>query len=162
MDLDDNEGADAFELYISSPPIPTVSCPVTYWYALEQTGDPLAQMALHFLTCPGKFSLTVLLHFLMHIQATSTDVERAFSRGRLTVSRTRHNLSDETTRASTVLSSWYKQDYLIPSQKLIKALGSKQQRPNNGKSRAISEDINGQDTSDLEQNDEQNESEGEV
>ena len=38
--------------------------------------------------------------------ATSTDVECAFSCGRLTVSRMWHSLSDETTHAATVLSLW--------------------------------------------------------
>lgn len=42
------------------------------------------------------------------------DAERAFSRGRLTVSRLRHSLSDETVRASTVLSSWARYPDLVP------------------------------------------------
>ena len=41
-----------------------------------------------------------------HTLATSTDVERAFSSGRLTVSQLRHSLSDETIRAGTLLGSW--------------------------------------------------------
>ena len=53
--------------------------------------------------------------------ATSTDVERAFSGGRLTVSRMRHSLSNESTRASTVLGSWVKIDGLLPEQELLKA-----------------------------------------
>jgi hypothetical protein len=53
--------------------------------------------------------------------ATSTDVERAFSGGRLTVSRMRHSLSSESTRASTVLGSWVKVDGLLPEQELLKA-----------------------------------------
>jgi hypothetical protein len=40
------------------------------------------------------------------VTATSTDVERAFSRGGLTVSKMRHSLSDESTRAASVLGSW--------------------------------------------------------
>ena len=37
--------------------------------------------------------------------ATSTNVEHAFSRGGLTVSKMQHTLSDELTRAATVLGS---------------------------------------------------------
>ena len=40
--------------------------------------------------------------------ATSTDAERAFSSGRLTVSRLRHSLSDASVRAGTLLGSWSK------------------------------------------------------
>ena len=38
--------------------------------------------------------------------ATSTDVERAFSRGGLTISKLQHSLSDKSARAATVLGSW--------------------------------------------------------
>ncbi|KAI0054605.1 hypothetical protein BV25DRAFT_1765202, partial [Artomyces pyxidatus] len=38
--------------------------------------------------------------------ASSTDVERAFSRGSLNVTRLRHGLSDESVRAATVMQSW--------------------------------------------------------
>ena len=55
---------------------------------------------------------------------TSTDVERAFSGGRLTVSRMWHSLPDESTRASTVLGSWVKIDGLLPEQELLKAFRS--------------------------------------
>ncbi|KAF6742064.1 hypothetical protein DFP72DRAFT_776162, partial [Ephemerocybe angulata] len=51
--------------------------------------------------------------------ATSTDVERAFSRGRLMVSMLRHLLADKTTKASTVLSSWHEHGDLIPFDDLV-------------------------------------------
>ncbi|KLO05129.1 hypothetical protein SCHPADRAFT_802371, partial [Schizopora paradoxa] len=62
--------------------------PIKYWYAKQ--GDPFARMGLDFMSAP----------------ATSVDVERAFSRGSLTVSKHRHALSDQSTRASVVLRSW--------------------------------------------------------
>jgi hypothetical protein len=49
-----------------------------------------------------------------NLLATSTDVERAFSRGGLTVSKMRHSLSDESTRAATVLGSWCTFTDLVP------------------------------------------------
>ncbi|RDX54381.1 hypothetical protein OH76DRAFT_1318340, partial [Lentinus brumalis] len=51
--------------------------------------------------------------------AASVDVERAFSRGGLTVSKLRHNLSDESTRAATVLASWTKIPGLVPQQEVV-------------------------------------------
>ncbi|RPD52699.1 hypothetical protein L226DRAFT_440170, partial [Lentinus tigrinus ALCF2SS1-7] len=52
--------------------------------------------------------------------ATSVDAERAFSRGGLTVSKLRRNLSDESTRAATVLSAWMKVPGLVPEEKVIR------------------------------------------
>ena len=59
------------------------------------------------------------------IVATSTDAERAFSRGRLTVSRLRHSLSDASVRANTVLGSWARIDDLVPEKETIDFLGDK-------------------------------------
>lgn len=64
-------------------------------------------MAIAYLSAPGRFPrytnssmLTTLL------PATSVDVERGFSRGGRVVSKLRHNLSEDSTRAATVLSEW--------------------------------------------------------
>jgi len=67
--------------------------------------------------------------FLITSTATSTDVERAFSRGRLTVSRLRHSLSDESTRAATVLSSWIEMPGLLPEADILRVLHAKASRP---------------------------------
>ena len=102
---------DALEEYLEAPPMKTVSDPLKYWHLALESGSEnaaLAQMALDYLSMPGEYlvfaiycSLTdhsVLIHL-----ATSTDAERSFSRGRLTVSRLRHSLADEPVRANTVL-----------------------------------------------------------
>ncbi|TBU22749.1 hypothetical protein BD311DRAFT_675374, partial [Dichomitus squalens] len=47
--------------------------------------------------------------------ATSADAERAFSCGRLTVSRLRHSLNDELVHACTVLTSWAKIPGIVPT-----------------------------------------------
>jgi hypothetical protein len=66
--------------------------------------------------------------------ATSTDVEHAFSCGGLTVSKMRHSLSDESTRAATVLSSWCKFPSAIPHDEIISTFKDKSKRPKgNGK-----------------------------
>ncbi|KAG8710798.1 hypothetical protein FRC11_004121 [Ceratobasidium sp. 423] len=48
-------------------------------------------MALDYLTAP----------------ATSVDVERAFSAGRLTINHLQHNMSPSTFEAKRALGSWY-------------------------------------------------------
>lgn len=68
--------------------------------------------------------------------ASSTDVERAFSRGGLTVSKRRHALSDESTRAATVLSSWASLSGLIPEEEILQVFRDKCKRPKKGKSNA--------------------------
>ena len=60
--------------------------------------------------------------------ATSTDVEHAFSRGHLTVSRMQHSLSDETTRAATVLSSWTALPGLVPEADILNFFQEKNSR----------------------------------
>lgn len=60
--------------------------------------------------------------------ATSTDAERAFSRGGLTVSKMRHSLSDETVRAATVLGSWCSLPGAIPQEDIIASLRDKSKR----------------------------------
>ncbi|KAJ3549237.1 hypothetical protein NM688_g5201 [Phlebia brevispora] len=62
--------------------------PLAYWIGLLGR-DPLAQMALDFLSAPAAF----------------VEVECTFSRGGLTVSKRRHMLSDESICTSTVLGS---------------------------------------------------------
>lgn len=60
--------------------------------------------------------------------AASTDVERAFSRGGLTVSKRRHALGEESTRAATVLSSWARIPGLIPEDDMIRAMKGRNKR----------------------------------
>jgi hypothetical protein len=69
--------------------------------------------------------------------ATSTDVERAFLRGGLTVSKMRHSLSDESTRAATVLSSWCHFPPAIPHNDIIANFRDKSKRPKGGKGKEI-------------------------
>lgn len=79
---------------------------------MQKAGHPLAQMALDYLSVP----------------ATSTDVERAFSRGGLTVSKLRHSLTDESTRCSSVLELWAEIDGFIPLDKIVALFKDKSSR----------------------------------
>ncbi|KAF8577321.1 hypothetical protein K439DRAFT_1317511, partial [Ramaria rubella] len=51
--------------------------------------------------------------------ATSTDTECAFSGGQLTVSWMRHSLSDQLTRAASVLASWASIKGMVPEAEII-------------------------------------------
>jgi hypothetical protein len=56
-------------------------------------------------------------------------VERAFSRGGLTVSKMRHSLSDETTRAASVLGAWCDLPGAIPREDIMEVFKEKSKRP---------------------------------
>ena len=61
--------------------------------------------------------------------ATSTDVERAFSRGGLTVSKMRHSLSDESTRAASVLGAWCDLSGAVPWNEIMAVFSEKGKQP---------------------------------
>jgi hypothetical protein len=63
--------------------------------------------------------------------ATSTDVERAFLHGGLTVSKMRHSLSDESTRAASVLGAWCSLPGAIPRNEIMDAFKDKSKWPKN-------------------------------
>ncbi|KDR79465.1 hypothetical protein GALMADRAFT_1241677 [Galerina marginata CBS 339.88] len=67
---------DALEEWLSSPIINTRQDPITYWTGIRTAGHS--------------------------VDSGSTDVERSFSKGGLTISKFWHSLSDESARASTV------------------------------------------------------------
>lgn len=126
-----DSGADVLDGYENSPPIRNVENPLRYWSNLVGQGDSLPDEALDFLSAPGTF-LNICLSSTNVIDrrpsATSCDVEPAFSRGRLTVSRIRHSLSDESTRAATVLSSWAAVG-LIPEAEVMQVFRDESKRP---------------------------------
>ncbi len=66
--------------------------------------------------------------------ATSVDAERSFSRGGLTVSKLRCNLSDESTHAATVLSAWMSIPGLVPEAKIVQTFADKASRAKAGAS----------------------------
>src|SRR5262245_41273877 len=122
---------DALDAYLAAPTIPSVQDPLGYWQALSSNGDPLAQMSLDYLSSPGKpFCLlgSVSRKQLISGEAASTDVERGFSRGRLNVSRLRHSLSDQSTRAATVLGSWAGIPGLVVDDELVSNICDKEFR----------------------------------
>ena len=87
--------------------------------------------------------MSTIHYLLIFLLATSTDVERAFSRGGLTVSKMRHSLSDESTRAASVLGSWCDLPGAVPCEEIMTVFKDKGKRPknNNVTAAASSEDV---------------------
>jgi hypothetical protein len=75
--------------------------------------------------------------------ASSTEVERAFSKGGLTVSKMRHSLSDKSIRAVTVLRSWCDMPDIIPCEELASKFADKLKRLKGEELSASTDDING-------------------
>lgn len=124
---------DALEEYLSTSCLTDVEDPLQHWNGVLTSSRnaekrALARMALDFLSAP----------------AASTDVERAFSRGGLTVSKRRHSLNDESTRAAAVLSSWAMVGGVIPEAEILDAFRAKAQRVKapKGKGRATDDQNN--------------------
>lgn len=55
-------------------------------------------------------------------------MERAFSKGSLTVSKHRHSLSDKSTRAAIVLSSWAQVEGVVVEKDVIEVYEEKARR----------------------------------
>jgi hypothetical protein len=81
-------------------PLANVTDPITWWTAMDAAGHPLIL----------------------------SRIERAFSRGGLTVSKMRHSLSDRSVHAATLVGSWAAFPGLIPQAELIQAFDEKGKR----------------------------------
>jgi hypothetical protein len=88
---------------------------IKWWQGKRQSYPRLSQMALDYLSIPGKCSFHNLTYILMSFLATSVDVERVFSRGRLMLTHTRSRLSAETSRAILCLGTWSSLDMVKTS-----------------------------------------------
>jgi hypothetical protein len=67
-------------------------------------------------------------------------VERSFSRGGLTVSKMRHSLSDESTRAASVLGVWCDLPGAVPRDEIVAIFKDKSKRPKNNNVFALTSD----------------------
>jgi len=94
--------------YLSAD-IEDVTTGVIEWWHKRRTLYPcLSRMAIDYLTIPG-MSNSSLDHqglILKPSVATSVDVERLFSRGRLLLSHVRSRLSSQSIRALLCLGAW--------------------------------------------------------
>lgn len=103
--------------------------PIKYWF--EKNGDPFARMALDFMSAPGTWLSNDMYSAKLTClsTATSVDVERAFSQGSLTVLKHRHSLSDKSTRAAIILSSWTQVEGVVIQSDVLEVLDQKSRRP---------------------------------
>jgi hypothetical protein len=97
---------DEITLYLSSELV-NVTDAIKWWREKQGTYPQLSRMALDYLTIPGMYLFFSFVPILLaHHTATSIDVERLFSRGRLVLSHTRSRLSVASTRSLLCLGSW--------------------------------------------------------
>ncbi len=119
MELADNAAhsldGDPLDQYLASPTEPCPD-PIQYWSARKTSSPGLARMGLDYATIPGT---SLCLHFLLvdscSCLATSVDVERTFSKGRLCLSHVRGRLSSQTTRALLCVGEWSRLDLIKPA-----------------------------------------------
>ena len=52
--LNNASTSDAIDEWLSAPPIQNITNGLQYWTAMAASGHPLAQMAMDFLSIPGK------------------------------------------------------------------------------------------------------------
>jgi len=129
LDEDNSGDVDALEDWLATGIIKTTQDAITFWTGMQTSSHPLARMGLDYLSIPGMIYFLCICSNLFLSLATSTDAERSFSKGGLTVSKLRHSLSDESTRASTVLGSWTELEGAIPHAEIIKQFKAKSKRP---------------------------------
>jgi hypothetical protein len=95
---------DELDVYLASDP-KQVADPLKWWDDRCDCFPNLSRMARDYLAIPGML-FTMRICLAHSPTATSTDVERLFSRGRLLLSHLRNRLSAESTCALMCLGSW--------------------------------------------------------
>jgi hypothetical protein len=99
---------DEIQLYLSTETEDFWIDPIRWWHEKRKTYPRLYRMALDYLTISRYASnfYVLVFHDNIILSATSVDVERLFSHGRLILSHTRSHLSVLSTRAFLCLGSW--------------------------------------------------------
>jgi hAT family C-terminal dimerisation region len=102
-----HELGDELDRYLSIDP-EAVEDVLMWWHGRRAMYPCLSRMALDYLTIPGVFPFQCLSVSSNNPfpPATSVDVERTFSRGRLVLSHVRSRLSAQSTWALLCLGSW--------------------------------------------------------
>lgn len=98
---------DELSRYLTEPVITMKPSDTRSWWVSKKNMYPrLVRMALDYLSILGMSSLSCTLIMLIYFSATSVDVERIFSRGRILLSHLRNRLSPQTTRSLMCLQAW--------------------------------------------------------
>jgi hypothetical protein len=105
---------DELDCYLSTDPehVPNA---LSWWHEQRKTYPRLSRMALDYLSIPGKDLLTNQYFFLLIVispTATTVDVERIFSQGRILLPHVRNRLSVQSTRALLSVGIWSKLGYI--------------------------------------------------
>ncbi len=101
--------ADELTCYLSAPLERTLN-PLLWWIEMKAVYPRLSRMARDYLCIPGTFVVLQNISILIfYYSATSIDVERLFSKGRLILSHVRNRMSAGTTRELLCLNNWSKQ-----------------------------------------------------
>ena len=79
-----------------------------WWYERRTAFPRLSRMARDYLSIPGKFyfSISWSLSLITFLIATTVDVERVFSHGRLILPHVRSRLAVQSTHASLCVGIW--------------------------------------------------------
>jgi hypothetical protein len=99
--------ADELTQYLATP-VEATKDPLTWWVKKQATYPCLSRMARNYLSIPGLSFFYILSTSIDLISATSVDVERVFSKGRLVLSHVRNRLSVDSTRGLLCLGAWSK------------------------------------------------------
>ena len=108
------ELCDELDRYLSADP-EHVTDVLLWWYEKRSVYPRLHRMALDYLLIPGKQLLRCMCNMSLLTQihlATSIDVERTFSQGRLLLSHVRSRLSVQSTQALICLGGWSLRGYI--------------------------------------------------
>jgi len=97
---------DELAMYLSTGRDLKVKDGLHWWFEHKHLYPNLSRMAINYLSIPGMSFPHLVSPLLMHIVATSVDVERTFSQGRLVLSHVRNRLSVQSTRALLCLGVW--------------------------------------------------------
>lgn len=93
-------------MYLSTERELSVKDGLLWWYERKHIYPHLSRMAMDYLSIPGNLSFFILLELFISFAATSVDVERTFSQGRLLLSHVRSRLSVQSTRALLCVGVW--------------------------------------------------------
>lgn len=101
-----NPTEDEIDRFLALP-LELVNDPIKWWWDHRNMFPNLHRMAIDYLSIPRKLLILFPCHVLiLLVSATSVDVERVFSRGRLILSHVRNRLSAQSTRAQLCLGYW--------------------------------------------------------
>jgi hypothetical protein len=126
LDLDLPSGASEnnhLEQYLREPLEPGVTEPLKWWWERHHIWPELSRMALdyHSVPCASWFFFNSYLNLNSSFVATSTAVERVFSRGHHLLVFTRNCLSAASIRKLLCFGSWCQKD-LVRDDDIIKGV----------------------------------------